>query len=627
MCRNHDVLSEIEHDLHVLNERVSAAEKSVKRQPSMAQLRRRFDEIQEQMDEMQRRLSHIHVGASANSALIESIYVQASPRNGSVPQSVAPNHGRLLRGSASVVQANVNVHSRSPTENNATHFNSQPTQDITSGDEISDEALKQHTPTEQAIVTQAWNQPPIGAQQQTSEQTMDTQAWIEFADRESVDARLRTQPLRGFHTVLLLDISESMTSGNSWAQAKTFVSEFMAGLQEHDPLYQPSGVNEHVAIATFGHKTQLDVLMTTDFSAARDKIDTMTLGGPSPLYGGLLVALAGVISAQNKAQRVNGYLMHNKIIVITDGRPTETAKIKGPDVADQQSRDQTTVDILSAMNIIDTRLVSVLYVGVGHYDKEFLEILAADSPSSTVFTYKDGRRLSRRNYLCLKVSFVELTLARLIGHGMGADTTITAEDLDDLRDIERTSANYLARIERGERQSREEKYHESSNPQLPMIGTRVVRGLDWTYVDQDKNGPGTIVGHAANDAVVWVHWDESNELYWYPYGDAGFAVLISDDERKLRPGEIVAVGCRVKPSPFAKVEGVHAWNTGVVIRLNPPKAHVRWSNGKRGDYTYGVDDDAEIELSSASSESCVGERPNLRKAKRTRNKNKQTKNT
>jgi hypothetical protein len=30
---------------------------------------------------------------------------------------------------------------------------------------------------------------------------------------------------------------------------------------------------------------------------------------------------------------------------------------------------------------------------------------------------------------------------------------------------------------------------------LPSIGSRVVRGKDWKWGDQDGNAPGTVVGH------------------------------------------------------------------------------------------------------------------------------------
>lgn len=33
---------------------------------------------------------------------------------------------------------------------------------------------------------------------------------------------------------------------------------------------------------------------------------------------------------------------------------------------------------------------------------------------------------------------------------------------------------------------------------MPALGTRVRRGLDWAYDDQDNYGPGTVVGHSDN---------------------------------------------------------------------------------------------------------------------------------
>jgi hypothetical protein len=41
-------------------------------------------------------------------------------------------------------------------------------------------------------------------------------------------------------------------------------------------------------------------------------------------------------------------------------------------------------------------------------------------------------------------------------------------------------------------------YHESKSKTLPPIGSRVRRGPDWHYRQQDSNGPGTVIGHAGN---------------------------------------------------------------------------------------------------------------------------------
>lgn len=34
------------------------------------------------------------------------------------------------------------------------------------------------------------------------------------------------------------------------------------------------------------------------------------------------------------------------------------------------------------------------------------------------------------------------------------------------------------------------------NPQMPPLGSRVKRGRDWRYENQDDYGPGTVIGHS-----------------------------------------------------------------------------------------------------------------------------------
>ena len=38
-------------------------------------------------------------------------------------------------------------------------------------------------------------------------------------------------------------------------------------------------------------------------------------------------------------------------------------------------------------------------------------------------------------------------------------------------------------------------YKESTSKMFPQIGSRVRRGPDWHWTDQDNGGPGTVVGH------------------------------------------------------------------------------------------------------------------------------------
>ena len=40
-----------------------------------------------------------------------------------------------------------------------------------------------------------------------------------------------------------------------------------------------------------------------------------------------------------------------------------------------------------------------------------------------------------------------------------------------------------------------EKLYEERDTRLPSLGSRVRRGRDWHFSDQDNLGPGTVIGH------------------------------------------------------------------------------------------------------------------------------------
>lgn len=51
----------------------------------------------------------------------------------------------------------------------------------------------------------------------------------------------------------------------------------------------------------------------------------------------------------------------------------------------------------------------------------------------------------------------------------------------------------------------EQKYRESSSDILPKVGSRVRRGEDWKYNEQDSHGPGTVIGHTLDGTSVFVN--------------------------------------------------------------------------------------------------------------------------
>lgn len=86
------------------------------------------------------------------------------------------------------------------------------------------------------------------------------------------------------------------------------------------------------------------------------------------------------------------------------------------------------------------------------------------------------------------------------------------------------------------------------DPNMPPVGSRVQRGKDWQWGEQDGFGPGTVIAHADNGWLA-VEWDSGTECC-YRYGTSSdfkdkYDVEMCSDPRKL-DNELIAVGCLVK---------------------------------------------------------------------------------
>lgn len=44
----------------------------------------------------------------------------------------------------------------------------------------------------------------------------------------------------------------------------------------------------------------------------------------------------------------------------------------------------------------------------------------------------------------------------------------------------------------------EQELYKERDPNMPPLGSRVKRGRDWQWGDQDKYGPSTVIGHSKN---------------------------------------------------------------------------------------------------------------------------------
>ncbi|XP_052793148.1 uncharacterized protein LOC128227024 isoform X1 [Mya arenaria] len=477
---------------------------------------------------------------------------------------------------------------------------------------------------------------------------MGEPGWRSLGQTTLDEATQKMTDLEGVNAVICLDISESMATGNAWTQARTFICNYLAGLEECRREYASHGLEvQNVALVTFGHETKIQTLFTSDYNNVRNILDNLKLGGPSPMFGGLLYAMAAGWAPKRQQMMINGIMVNTKIILVTDGRPTELSLIAGPDMPDNDM-DPTKASILQVVQRFDQMDIELFCIPVGDCDREFIELMS-NVAEGKVKDVNYGRRLARRLHLCIKrsgfkniqsdgisgvlqsellgllttddsrspvMTSCHRTLVDHLGLSEGLlsgllpqDPSLSEEDKEDMKEIQEDSKrNFKKVVSCVGRSGLQDIYRDVDSKTLPAVGTRVRRGPDWHWRQQDSDGPGTVIGHSSNDGRVWVEWDADANTNIYCYRNGHYDLLIVDEPRVPPPGKKVAVGCLVKPGKDGRSTGKNVWDSGVVVKMDPPKALVRWDDGKRGDYSYGEDGKYEIEFCNSSSSASGGYR-------------------
>ncbi|KAL4223067.1 hypothetical protein ACF0H5_016543 [Mactra antiquata] len=387
--------------------------------------------------------------------------------------------------------------------------------------------------------------------------------WGRVADRELEISRAQFNGLICVTTVLCIDVSESMLQNDGWQQILTFVTEYLKGLSLHVR-------REYVAMVTFGHETVVKQRLTNNYELLLEILKNLKISGSSSLFGGLCLSLSSTSCTSCPAFHcLSGLIIPAKLIILTDGRPTDTNVIAGSESisATQKTRE----DIWFLLQTYVYKRTDVFVVPVGDADMDFIDYMVETSEGFKL-DHTSGHRLARRTHLAME----------------GSNAVASAEDLADLASLTKRT-EWLKGETIPVLGSDEFLYYERVRSQLPQIGSRVCRGPDWIFNEQDNSGPGTVIGHLKDVDMIWVQWDKNDGQYKYRYGEIGFDVLLIDEPRKLYKDRILAVGCNVKPGKnWNKTHTKH--KRGVVIKLDniSSKATVRWDTGHRGEYSADV---------------------------------------
>ncbi|KAL3865885.1 hypothetical protein ACJMK2_043233 [Sinanodonta woodiana] len=468
------------------------------------------------------------------------------------------------------------------------------------------------------------------------EEYMQQEEWEFYAQVELQQAL--ENMVHDIHTVLCVDISASMRGGEAWDQAQIFVRCFLTGLEE--VVSEGDRKLDYVSLSVFGHETRVIQRLTNDFNLLHTCFDKLKLGGPTQMFGGLLMALAGV--GAFSCPNLSRIRVHPRIILISDGKPTASSLRAGPDIYDESNKEEIESEILTTVvDKITERDIKIHCVPVGSDPNvKFLEKIAKKSKGK-IFTHQDGRYLARRTrnikYAGHALHYWKSmnTMQSMFGG------EVLLEDL--IMGMERGSpaAGYMPGSAQMAIQSKADKeqilalakealeedtfedaiedadkmmspHYESTDPSsgLPPLGSRVSRGPDWDKGMQDNRGPGTVIGHIKDRKhEIYVTWDRNGKTANYRFGPRGYDVVLVEEPRLLQFDELIGTGCVVRRGNdwrYGNQDGVPG-TKGVVLKvLEDGRVIVRWPDKSKNVYRFGAEGCFDLEICNPFDDSSFG---------------------
>ncbi|OWF46887.1 HERC2-like protein 3 [Mizuhopecten yessoensis] len=414
-------------------------------------------------------------------------------------------------------------------------------------------------------------------------------------------AECRDPKSDGADTIICIDTSESMR-GAPIQQAKYFVNSFLEGVEE---CAVDHALEENIAIVTFGKVTAVAQHLTNDYSKIRDILEELEIEGASPIMTGLVLCMSaiyirgGVVSFRNRK-------IMPRIILVSDGHVTDSRIMDGPDVAhpNGMSESEAKQQLIEFSDRLKNEHRKVTCIPVGDADMNVLENLA-NTTGGEIAKVEEARQLSKQFLLDTIVARVMTDEAlskpdfgRQVMETIVRDST-TGKDLTG-EEIDVVFKKVMAELKENPGSRDGSGMEDGPIP----VGTRVRRGRDWVWDDQDDNMAGTVIGHKQRGLVA-VEWDSGRKGKYRMGSEDSFDLRSVDEPRFLPEGTLGAVGvcCRRGPDWEWENQDGGEDQIGVVFKIEDNGViHVRWQNGKRGNYRYGIHGKFDIEM-------CPGRRP------------------
>ncbi|XP_013416938.1 uncharacterized protein LOC106178347 [Lingula anatina] len=425
-----------------------------------------------------------------------------------------------------------------------------------------------------------------------------------------------TAPL-GLATVLCLDLSGSM-AGDPFNQVKGAIRSL---LNNADTFAYKTGYQERISIVVFGRETAVKVPLTNNTDQLEKCLESLSPRGLSPL-GQAFEAATKELKDTNASVNLYGFKIPPRILIFSDGNLSAAqAGDGGQDDDDEDVTKPQDIPLYQFMESLQSYALTtdknnlkakIVFIGCGNKNKDILTS-AAKTVNGNYFDIDDeeamdsiGLYYRRLVKICnFQASYHNMTgkcdaKADEVVFGSTLMTTnrrkndgLGEHQLEDM-ELKTMYKLYCQLHKEGHllcSHSRGTKDTSEVEGRLPL-GTRVRRGADYCYGDEDGYGVGTVIGYDEKGSVG-VSWDSSNIILKYRYGHGGcYDVLAVDEPRKLAPGDIIKIGVRVQRGPdwmYKDIDGGPG-SKGVVYNLAENGAvRVRWDNGNLLDCRFGFE--------------------------------------
>ncbi|XP_071117252.1 uncharacterized protein [Haliotis cracherodii] len=398
-------------------------------------------------------------------------------------------------------------------------------------------------------------------------------------------------------TLLCLDYS-STTSKGSFHQLKTTALSFISGIED---IAEELGLEENIAIVTLGSRAEVVHHLSNDYESLRDAIGQLKCGvlASRTYLEGILVCLAAL--TKGGVCNFGGFLrVPPRLIVVTDGLSPE--KINQCRSSHDKRRFMQALQEMGTEFVRSNVVNPILIVPHGKPNvvvTDYLMSMVKLCKGEIVHDIKNACNHQRIQKLCAQIiRYVRSQCGLKTGTAANIDIIIDSLSAD----FTTTEKNKIASIVRDMLDLEEkdagdttlfDNIHENTGCHgLPPLGTRVARGPDWKWANEDTDCAGTVINHGPEYGMLWVLWDNTlSNTYRYGYYGSYDVWPVEDQPRLLDEDGVIDIGVQVERGPdwqesYSDQDGGPR-QYGTVIRKRGGRVMVIWKNGEIHEYRFG----------------------------------------